>query len=71
MCSTVILGEQEACTRGQLRALLGVEPIYHDIPEPSDEDCLCCCDLPATAALAGCKTRRDPLFWYFEREASK
>lgn len=65
MCDRALVmtseGFKDAGTRGELRALLGVEPIYDDAawPDRSDDDCLCSCDVPATAALAGHAVKRD------------
>lgn len=52
---------REASTRGELRAMLGVEPIYDDAewPDRSDYDCLCSCDVTATAERAGRTVTRD------------
>lgn len=66
MCSRVWLRRDdgvtvEASTRGELRALLAVEPVYDDAqwPARSDDDCLCSCDVPATAARAGFAAKQD------------
>lgn len=50
---------RSAGTRGELRAMLGVEPVYDHLPAARDDDCLCCCDMPATARAAGMTAVRD------------
>ncbi len=60
---------QDASTRGELRAMLGVEPIFDPLPDPNDHDCLCNCDVDATAALAGYAVARDDIGDYELKKA--
>lgn len=72
MCDRAYLktpsGWVEASTRGELRSILRVEPIYADAdwPSRSDDDCLCSCDVPATAAAAGYSATPDCGDWELE-----
>jgi hypothetical protein len=45
--------EDDADTRGRLRALLGVEPVGFLPDQHPDRACLCGCDIAASAAAAG------------------
>lgn len=69
MCDRVFMkvgdAYKDASTRGELRTLLCVEPIYADAdwPDRSDEDCLCSCDVPGTAKAAGLSAVYDAGEW--------
>lgn len=65
MCSTVYLMDgdtfiQAATTKGELRSMIGVEPLANPPDDGwTDEFCLCSCDLEATAASAGMACKPD------------
>ena len=61
MCDRAyMLDGRNAGTRGELRAMLAVEPVYEfQLPDTRDDDCLCCCDVPATARAAGMTATKD------------
>lgn len=63
MCTVIHFGNDEAETKGELRALIGIEPVvaggYVEGFEWRDEDCLCPCDEEETAKRAGLACQRD------------
>lgn len=55
MCVEILFDGQVLHSLGEVRAALGQEPVYHPDAgcdaSTAGEMCLCCVDLPATAAL--------------------
>lgn len=69
MCEQVAVwrdGMETACdTAGELRAALGMEPVFHDgYGLIEDNFCLCCCDVRSTAKAAGMSYHQDEWFWH-------
>jgi hypothetical protein len=56
---------KEACTVGELRALLGNVEAESDILNLRDDECLCWIDMEATAAKARRTIETDGIEWTF------
>jgi hypothetical protein len=60
MCVIVVVRGKECDTKAQLRDALGIEPIKSSIHKIFDDgDCLCPCDLEATAKKADMRLSGD------------
>lgn len=64
MCTVIHFGNDEAETKAELRALIGIEPVMSGVYpsdgfEWRDTDCLCPCDEVETAKKAGLNAKKD------------
>jgi hypothetical protein len=63
MCKQVTFNGRTAQTIGELRIMLGVEPILlNGYSECDDHVCLCPCDIRATAKACGLSETADSVF---------